>query len=747
MGKSLLELLGERNASTPEIVKPKPVIPSVFGDVIKKYVGDEIYTREEKNAAQTINFIKNVPRIYGLDAKRILLQRDPHADKVLIKKAAGAVGSLLGPIGARVGNFLADFNPKYPDDFLEGEATELKFSLYSKLISSDYAGGKYYNGGVKNNKSKLGSFLQGNRTPQQIKDNAIAAAKTMIIGAAIAGVKKLLTRKKRREDPSKTLPPPEPFFPSTFVLNSSPNDGELVAFNQLQQRKNRQFPTKFGKELGITSTIVVEAVDGDKRKDELASLDTLYSNHIEKYLRKNNDTDTRELYDNYGYYTSLTINNGDEDSYKRIRKYSKDVLRIFQASKTNPQTGEFIPETWDRYPTIIQFEAANPNWDNLIPDTGLLRFGTQNVSSPQLGGEINLVSSNLDNWLGYNAISGTGSVDYSKYWIKPVRWNGREAKYSDQEPLNRWAMANSQTLNTILDQDYYFASQSYQSQTNSFDKKYNPYLKQKREVLNTSSDASKNITDRIKFNIGEVKLLGTLTGLTDATTPNWSSIKGVGSGFHFYGYDHWEREVSFRIRLYAESESDLKNIWIKANQIKTYTLPIPQNNLGVFGRIIKLQIGDLINEQHGFLTQCEMNVLDESPWEITQGLQKPFIFDMNISYKVVYNEDNFPHYPVQQKDLKAYKIETKPQTAEPVVIGAPPQFGNTETDDQLDSSPLRSTDSTTTVSRERAPGYARMSSNMANGGRELNRAPTDITPKRAPDSLNQKFGLGEVTAN
>ena len=46
MGKSLLELLGERNASTPEVVKPKPVIPSVFGDVIKKYAGDEIYTRE-----------------------------------------------------------------------------------------------------------------------------------------------------------------------------------------------------------------------------------------------------------------------------------------------------------------------------------------------------------------------------------------------------------------------------------------------------------------------------------------------------------------------------------------------------------------------------------------------------------------------------------------------------------------------------------------------------------------------------
>jgi hypothetical protein len=255
-------------------------------------------------------------------------------------------------------------------------------------------------------------------------------------------------------------------------------------------------------------------------------------------------------------------------------------------------------------------------------------------------------------------------------------------------------------LNKILDQDYYFASGSFQAQANAFDKKYNPYLRQKREVLSTAV-TDNNTTDRIKFKIGDVKLLGTLTGLTDATTPNWSSVKGVGSGFHFYGYDHWEREVSFRIRLYAESESDLKHIWMKANQIKRYTLPITKGkNLGIFGHIIKLEIGDLINENYGFLTQCEMNVLDESPWEITDGLQKPFIFDMNITYKVVKNQDDFQHYS-EQKDTKAYEIQTKPQTAEPVVIGAPPQIGNTQTDDDLDSSPLRSTD-TSTVNRDKS---------------------------------------------
>lgn len=737
MGKSLLELLELKNANAAPVVTPKPIIPSVFGDVIKKYAGQEIYTREEKNAAQTINFIKNVPRIYGLDAKRILLQRDPHADKVIIKQAAGAIGGLLGSAGAAVGNFLADFNPKYPDDFLVGDPTEPKFNLYSKLISSDYARGKYYNGGVKNSKSKLGQFLQGNRTPQQIKDNAVAAAKTMIIGAAIAGVKKLLTKKKRKEDPSKRLPPPVPFFPSTLVLNSKTtlNDSDLVATFQEQQRNNPLFPSKFGKDLSTTRTVGQDELL--KRDDELASLDTLYSNHIEKYLRKNNDTDTRELYDNYGYYTSLTINNGVEDSYKRVGRYSKDVLRIFTpADNTN---GEFVPESWTNYPNIREFEDAGPKWENLIPTKGLLRFGTDNVSSPQTGGEINLVTSNLDNWLGYNPI---GEVDYSKYWIKPVRWNSREAKYSDQ--------TNENNLNKILDQDYYFVSESFQSQTKAFDKKYNPYLKQRRDVLDTSNNdgTSKNdkAGDRIKFKIGDVNLMATLSGLTDATTPNWSDMKGVGSGFSFYGYDKWEREISFKFRLYAESEQDLKDIWRKANFIKQYTLPQSKGNLGVFGKIISLQIGDLINEEYGFISLCEVSVLDESPWEITDGLQKPFVFDINVTYRVVKNQDNFDFYKPQQADKKAYEIKTKPETAQPVVIGAAPQFNtqfNSQTDDQLDSSPLRSTD-TSTVNRERTAG---MSSVRANGGRELNRAPTDITPKRAPDSLNQKFGLGEVTAN
>ena len=86
-------------------------------------------------------------------------------------------------------------------------------------------------------------------------------------------------------------------------------------------------------------------------------------------------------------------------------------------------------------------------------------------------------------------------------------------------------------------------------------------------------------------------------------------------------------------------------------------------------------------------------------------------------------DSNFPHYPTQM-DKKAYEIQTKPQTAQPVVIGAPPTVpGYSQTDDQLDSSPLRSTD-TSPVMRDRS-------------STRLNAPPTTLsgTTRVEPDSM------------
>ena len=89
--------------------------------------------------------------------------------------------------------------------------------------------------------------------------------------------------------------------------------------------------------------------------------------------------------------------------------------------------------------------------------------------------------------------------------------------------------------------------------------------------------------------------------------------------------------------MYAQKKDDLNKIWGKANKIKKFTLPQPKGNLGVFGELVSLKIGDLINIPYGFLTKCDTTVVDNSPWELDGGSQKPFIFEMDITYKVVTN--------------------------------------------------------------------------------------------------------------
>jgi hypothetical protein len=651
---------------------------------------------------QVKNYIKSIPKIYGTDVVRITSETDPHETKKAIRNAGKSVaGKLLGTgtlgnIAAGVTSLATDFNPKFPDDFLEGteEDKNLSFYRYKDLYASNYAYGKYYNGGVKNSKSVIGKFLQSNKTPGQMKDAALGAAKTLIVGAAIAGAtalgKKLFGKKKKKQGKETVNPakpdqnkPPYPLFPSTFVMNSNPNDNEIVAIDQEQQMRDGAWPTRLANQGTIIDITTVSKIKGTasniNRTDDWGKLDEIYSRQIEKFVRKNNDTDSLEAYDVNSYYTSLTVNGGFEDEYKRIGKYSKDVLRIFTPSDTSA-TGQITPASWERYGSIKEFENNNPNWTNLIPTGSLLKFGTQNVSSLELGGQINETSASLDNWVSYWSANG---IDYSKYWIKPVRYNGSNKPYSKEYNGGH---------NTILDQDYYFASSSLQSQNYEVNKAggstLNPYLQQRRDVLDPFN---KDKYDRIHFKIGKVILMATLTGINDNTTPSWTDVKAVGSGFKFYLFDSWEREISFKFQMYAESQLDLENIYNKANQIKSYTKPTAKSNLGVFGQLISLKIGDMINIPHGFLTACNLTVVDESPWEITEGLQKPLIYEMDITYKMVTNNGFFPHYPSQQSGKKAFEIATKPKTATPVVIGPPPFIQNDVPDSDPTLPPLDTT--------------------------------------------------------
>ena len=97
--------------------------------------------------------------------------------------------------------------------------------------------------------------------------------------------------------------------------------------------------------------------------------------------------------------------------------------------------------------------------------------------------------------------------------------------------------------------------------------------------------------------------------------------------------------------MYAENSTQLDQIWKKVESISLLTKGKTTNKVqGVFGRIVGLEIGDLISAQ-GFVSDITMNVDDATPWEITKGSQAPMICSISVSFKVVTNgEGDYSFY-------------------------------------------------------------------------------------------------------
>jgi len=713
MGKTLLELINDKKAISDLAAKqagnkvqptPAPQSSTILGaantfvqnttgvnakELLVKYVGKQPIDRLRVEA----NFLEKFPGIalkeYGLDAPRILLQRDPHSNKKAIQRATGLVGKTIGLVPG-IGKYLKTgvdkltnsfLKPLYPDDWLEDpDSNNPKFLYYNQL----------YKHTINNSKGIIGNFLTGNRTLGQLKENAIPTGLAVASGAAFGALKtvsnlfggKTTKIRKAKVGLNNNIKgqPSEPVFPSSFAFPKLDNN-EVFYYGGKQQLRDAGFPkvgepmytkaTKGELEGGYDLTDIYEGQFNNfleyskkyfnKRPKELAAgargktttvlVSQINTEYKDDFKLGNSSIHLPLKYIPRGYTSNLALHETfDKNTDGVVGIYSKDSLRRWDDDKKAFSRSP-IPE--DEYDTVYQNYAHQ----SLHTDY----FTSQvyaNLGGAQVGEDSSLTSKggtlypNADNiggsyWASYKAIGGT---NYRDYYINPIRWNTDKAPYS-----TAFIEGDNTKNNEILDRDYYFAANSKQSQV-SASSDINPYLSKKRSILNEVSESY----DRIKFKIDTTILLATLTGISDNTTPSWTDVKAVGSGFKFYLYDSWEREISFKFQMYAESDLELAQIWEKANKIKKLTLPQNGGANGVFGRIVPLVIGDLIDEKYGFLTQANISVIDESPWQITEDMQKPFIYEMDITYKVIANTTTPRHYKTQPTG-SAFTIYTKPQ--------------------------------------------------------------------------------------
>lgn len=167
--------------------------------------------------------------------------------------------------------------------------------------------------------------------------------------------------------------------------------------------------------------------------------------------------------------------------------------------------------------------------------------------------------------------------------------------------------------------------------------------------------------DIIKFNIGVLDLDSTgetrnttwihfraqLQSFSDNHSAEWNSVKYMGRGNNFYKYNGYRRDISMGFRIVVHSKYEQSILYSKLNYLASVIAPNYSAGGFMRGNIIKLTIGDYLNNTLGILNSINFDIPEESPWDIGRkldgseddnSLQLPQIIDVgNFSFTPIHN--------------------------------------------------------------------------------------------------------------
>lgn len=146
-----------------------------------------------------------------------------------------------------------------------------------------------------------------------------------------------------------------------------------------------------------------------------------------------------------------------------------------------------------------------------------------------------------------------------------------------------------------------------------------------------------------------------LSGITETTSPSWSSNKFIGNPYSFYMYDGIERNVSMNIRTFASSPIELNSIWERLKILTAYSYPTISGGLTT-PPIIEFRLGSIYNNRTGFIESLSYTIPDDSNWETDGNIgYLPKIVDISLTIKFIEqdgSEDMLYDYDISKEAIK-----------------------------------------------------------------------------------------------
>jgi len=221
-----------------------------------------------------------------------------------------------------------------------------------------------------------------------------------------------------------------------------------------------------------------------------------------------------------------------------------------------------------------------------------------------------------------------------------------------------------------------------------------------------------------------------LSGITENTSPSWSSNKFIGNPYSFYMFDGVERSVSFNIKIFATSPSVLSSMWERLKLLTAYSYPTIANGLST-PPIIEFRLGSIYVGKTGFIETLTYTIPDESNWETNGELgYLPKTIDVSLTVKFIEqqgSEDRLYDFTISQAAAEA--INEKRETTG---VSGDPQTGN-ETKPPKMTTKGESKINVVTKGIKSINPFAPKGTSLPSG-----LTPTEINPKESQSSIVDK---------
>jgi len=134
-----------------------------------------------------------------------------------------------------------------------------------------------------------------------------------------------------------------------------------------------------------------------------------------------------------------------------------------------------------------------------------------------------------------------------------------------------------------------------------------------------------------------IQFRSTISGLTETYSPSYNPIKYPGRADQGYMYESFERTLTFNFKVYANSRREMKNMWLKIQELAKLTLP-DYSGGPYSGQLVFFRLGDLWGQGASgipsIITALTYTYNDDHPWDINYDGQLgelPMGLDVNIS--------------------------------------------------------------------------------------------------------------------